>query len=305
MKYLLIKDILSYLEKIGFDFEYDGNENLTVLDFSSIDNLNSKEISWIKDINSFDFDKLLNVEDSLIVCNKTSYTLPRRLNYIKCSNPKGVFFSILKEFFEQRDEEPGIKSSAIVESGMIGYGVQIGHNSYIGKDVKVGNNVIIKNNVTIEGKVSIGDDTIIHTGAVIGKSGFGYYTSSDGRNQKVPHYGGVSIGKYVEVGANVCIDKGAIDNTVIEDYVKINNNCHIAHNVSIGENSLITAGVIISGSTKIEADVYIAPGSIIRNQLKIGKNSYVGMGSVVVKDVDANLLVIGVPAKVIKRIGDD
>lgn len=305
MKKILIGEILTYIKKIGFDFEYNGKDNCIVYSFNSIDNLKSNNISWIKYVDDYDFNNLKNVEDVLIVCNETDRALPKKMNFIKCSNPKSVFFSILEQFFRQEVGDYVIQSTAIVDSHMLGKDVSIGHNSFIGKHVQLGNGVIIKNNVSIEGDVTIGDNTIIHSGTVIGKSGFGYYKDADGRYQKVPHYGGVVIGKYVEIGANVCIDKGALDNTTIEDYVKINNNCHIAHNVSIGENSLITAGVLISGSTIIDSNVYIAPGTVIRNQLSIGKNSYVGMGSIVVKDVDSNILVMGTPAKKIKKIGDE
>lgn len=305
MKSLLIEEVLSYIHEIGFDFKYEGSENLRISYFSSIDNLKSNEISWIKQVQDYDFNNLDGVEDALIICNETDKVLPEKLNFIKCSNPKAVFFSILEHYFKQEADDCVIQATAIVESKTMGDNVSVGHNSYIGKHVQLGSGVTIKNNVSIEGNVTIGDNTIIHSGTIIGKSGFGYYKDADGKYQKVPHYGGVVIGKHVEIGANVCIDKGALDNTVIEDYVKINNKCHIAHNVSIGENSLITAGVLISGSTIIDSNVYIAPGSVIRNQLSIGKNSYVGMGSVVVKNVDSNTLVMGAPAKEVKKIGDE
>lgn len=305
MKPLLIEEILSYIHEIGFDFKYDGNKQLKLSYFSSIDNLKSNEISWIKQVHDYDFNNLNGLEGALIICNETDRVLPEKLSFIKCSNPKAVFFSIIEQFFGQEADDCVIQSTAIVDSHMLGEDVSIGHNSYIGKNVRLGNGVIIKNNVSIEGNVTIGDNTIIHSGAVIGKPGFGYYKDANGKHQKVPHYGGVRIGRFVEIGANTCIDRGTLDDTVIEDFVKISNNCQVAHNVSIGENSLITAGVLISGSTILDSNVYIAPGSVIRNQLSIGKNSYVGMGSVVVKNVDSNILVMGLPAKNIKKIGEE
>lgn len=165
----------------------------------------------------------------------------------------------------------------------------------------IGDNVVIKNNVSIEGKVIIGNNTIIHSGVVIGTDGFGYYQNEEGKNIKVPHYGGVVIGEYVEIGANTCIDRGTLDDTVIGNYVKIDNLCHIGHNCVIEDNSSIVALSMLGGSAEISKNSYIAPGVMIKNQLKIGENSLIGMGAVVTKDVEKNKVVAGVPAKVIRE----
>lgn len=191
--------------------------------------------------------------------------------------------------------------NSVVETNSIGKNVYIGHNCYIGKDVVIGDNVVIKNNVSIEGKVIIGNNAIIHSGVVIGSDGYGYYQDKEGRNIKVPHFGGVIIGENVEIGANTCIDRGTLDNTVIGNNVKIDNLCHIAHNVVIKDNCSVIALSMLGGSVVLEKDSYIAPGAIIKNQLKIGEKSLVGLGAVVIKDVEKNKVVAGVPAKVIKE----
>lgn len=100
----------------------------------------------------------------------------------------------------------------------------------------------------------------------------------------------------MEIGANTCIDKGLIKDTVIHEGVKIDNLVHIGHSVSIGKNSLITAGVIISGSAVIGDNVWLSPGVVIRNGVNIGDNSFVGIHSLVIRKVKDNTKVFGIPA---------
>jgi UDP-3-O-[3-hydroxymyristoyl] glucosamine N-acyltransferase len=113
----------------------------------------------------------------------------------------------------------------------------------------------------------------------------------------VPDYGGVSIGNRVEIGANTCVDRGTLNDTILEDDVKIDNLVHIAHNAIIKKRAYIIAGSIIQGSVTICEDAYIAPGAIIMNQKTVGRNSLIGMGAVVNKDVTENIVVTGYPAK--------
>ena len=182
----------------------------------------------------------------------------------------------------------------------IGKYVAIGHHCYIGKEVVLGDNVIIKNNVVIECPAQIGNNTIIWSGVVIGTDGYGYFKKEDGINYKVPHFGGVIIGKNCEIGANTCIDRGTLADTVIGDNVKIDNLCHIAHNVNIEDNVMITASVVLAGSSTVKEKVYIAPGAIILNQLTVDKNAFVTVGAVAMKNVHENTVVFGNPARVLR-----
>ena len=106
------------------------------------------------------------------------------------------------------------------------------------------------------------------------------------------------IGDNVEIGANTCIDRGTLGDTVIEDGAKIDNLCHIAHNVHLKKNSVIIALSMIAGSCVVEEGAWVAPCSAVREGRTVGKNSLVGLGSVVVKDVPEDTVVMGVPAKV-------
>jgi len=298
-----INDILEYLNNLGLDNKYIGNQQLIINGFCSINNLKNNCITWIKNIDSFKVDNFIGIENLLIVSNEITNirNYDKNINHIFCENPKEVFFSILERFFKQAEYKDYVSPNSVIETNSIGKNVYIGHNCYIGEDVVIGDNVIIKNNVSIEGKVKIGNNTTICSGVVIGSDGYGYYQNNEGRNIKVPHFGGVIIGENVEIGANTCIDRGTLDDTVIGNNVKIDNLCHIAHNVVIKDNCSVIALSMLGGSVVLEKDSYIAPGAIIKNQLNIGEKSLVGLGAVVIKHVEKNKVVAGVPAKVIKE----
>ncbi|MBI2446482.1 MAG: UDP-3-O-(3-hydroxymyristoyl)glucosamine N-acyltransferase, partial [Parcubacteria group bacterium] len=112
-----------------------------------------------------------------------------------------------------------------------------------------------------------------------------------------PHVGGVIIEDGVEIGANTCVDRGALGDTIIREGAKIDNLVHIAHNVIIGKNCRIICLVGIGGSVEIGDDSFIGISASIKNQKKIGKNVTVGMGAVVTKDIPDNTIVIGNPAR--------
>lgn len=299
-----VEDIMRYLDKVNLEYKIAGNSKLMINRYSSLKNIENGSITWIKEIEKFNYTDLKGCSDLIIVsCEAIEIEINKdNICFIICRNPKEVFFTILEEFFKQKEYRGFISGSSVVETKDIGNDAYIGHNCYIGKEVIIEDDVVIKNNVTIEGKVKIGRNTIIHSGVVIGTDGYGYFQNSEGKNMKVPHYGGVIIGRDVEIGANTCIDRGTLDDTVIGDNVKIDNICHIAHNVIIEENCSVIAISMLGGSVVLEKNSYIAPGAIIRNQIVVGENSLVGLGAVVTKDVESNKVVAGIPAKVIKEV---
>lgn len=224
---------------------------------------------------------------------------------ILVDRPKMCFFEIVKYFFLQ-EPQYHISPTAVIKTVNLGKNVSVGSYCSIGEDVIIGDRVIIEDHVQIENHVQIGDDCVISSGVVIGSNGFGYYRDINGNNSVVPHTGGVRIGDHVDIGSNTCIDRGTIEDTVIGDYTKIDNLCHIGHNVKIGKNVFIIALSMIGGSAVLEDEVYVAPGAKIMNQIHIEKNAFVGMGAVVTKNVCENDVVAGVPAQVIrKRLPED
>src|SRR3989338_3147795 len=169
-------------------------------------------------------------------------------------------------------------------------GVYVGHHSKIGKDCVIYPYVIIRE------RVSIGNKVIIHGGTVIGSDGFGFSTVK-GVHHRIPQIGSVIIEDDVEIGANVTIDRARFDKTLIKRGTKIDNLVQIAHNVVVGEHSIIVAQSGISGSTTIGNNVTLAGQSGIIGHISIGDNSVVAAQAGVTKSVPPNACVSGYPAK--------
>jgi UDP-3-O-[3-hydroxymyristoyl] glucosamine N-acyltransferase len=216
------------------------------------------------------------------------------------NNPKLAIAKAGNEFFVEKIT-PEIHPSAIIHpDAQIGKNVYIGPNTVI-ENCTIGDDTIIDANVHIYSPVIIGKHCSVKSGAVLGGMGFGFEKDENGNLFRFPQIGNLFIGDYVEIGANTCIDRGALSDTVIGDYCKINNLCHIAHNNKIGKNVVITAQVNISGSNVIENDVWIAPNASIRGWLTIGKGATIGMGAVVTKDVPAGETWVGNPARKLEK----
>jgi len=140
----------------------------------------------------------------------------------------------------------------------IGRNVNIYPNCYIGTDVTIGDDTILYAGVKVYSGCEIGNDCILHSGAVIGSDGFGHAPGNDGNYKKIPQIGKVIIHDHVEIGANTTIDRATMEATIIHSGVKLDNLIMIAHNVEIGENTVIAAQTGISGSTKIGKSCVIA-----------------------------------------------
>lgn len=171
-------------------------------------------------------------------------------------------------------------NSFIHASAVISEDVFIGNSVYIGENCYIGRNCIIKSNVVINNNVVIKDNCIIRENSVIGGDGFGVEKDENGNNVKIHHYGGVIIENNVEVGALNTIVSGTLKPTRIGAYTKIDDHVHIAHNNNIGENCIITAGVILSGSVTTGNNVWIGPNSTIINSATIGNDVQFGIGAV-------------------------
>ena len=218
---------------------------------------------------------------------------------IVVDNPKIAFSLVGNAFFVQK-EKPGIHPTAIIDpEAQLGKDVYVGPYVHIG-NAKIGDGCRISSFVRIYDNVLIGKNCYFKEGAVIGGPGFGFERDESGNRFRFPQIGKVVIGDHVEVGANSCIDRGALSDTILEDYVKIDNLCQIAHNVHLGKNVVITGCSAVSGSCVLGDDVWVGPNSIIRDQRKIGKNAFIGMGSVVMRNVPEGEVWSGNPAKSIQ-----
>jgi len=184
---------------------------------------------------------------------------------------------------------------------------EIGKNSvihpsaFIGDVCKIGNDCVIHPNVTILVGTVIGDSVIIHSGTVIGSDGFKYCKDKAGHNIKIRHIGRVRIGNDVEIGANCSIDRGFLDETVIEDDVKLDNLVHIAHNVRIGESSLIAGQFGVAGSTTIGKQVMTGGQVGIADHVTIPDGTVIAAKSGVTGSIKEAGIYAGSPALPIRR----
>ena len=182
----------------------------------------------------------------------------------------------------------------IDEGSVIGRNVVIYPFCYVGRHVVVGEDTVIHPNVSIYDRTVIGRRVIIHGGAILGKDGFAYVWDGH-RHKKKPQLGWLEIGDDVEIGANTCIDRGALHKTVVGRGTKIDNLVQIAHNVSVGEHSILVAQVGIAGSTSLGKNVILAGKVGVADHVIIGDNVTAAGGTGITKSVKSNSTVGGNP----------
>jgi len=223
---------------------------------------------------------------------------------IVASNPYS-YFARLSDFLNPlREYASGIHPSAVIDPGAhvspdahiganvwVGEGARIGARSvvmagcHIGEHVTLGEQVRLYPGVSVYHGCILGSHIIVHSGAVIGADGFGI-AMDEGRWLKIPQIGRVIIGDHVEIGANTTIDRGALDDTVIEEGVKLDNQIQVAHNVRIGAHTAIAGCVGIAGSARIGRYCRIGGGAIILGHLQVADEVEVSAGTVITKSID-------------------
>jgi len=169
-------------------------------------------------------------------------------------------------------------------------------NVYIAEDVEIGEGTIIHPNVVIHNGTKIGTNCVIKANTTIGTEGLGYEKNTQGELIKFPQLGGVQLGDDVEIGPSATVRRGALDDTIIGNSVKIGAFCNVGHNCEIGDNSILTCQCVTGGSSIVGKDVMMGIQSIIRNGIHVGDNCVLGAGAVVVKNVGQEVTVIGSPA---------
>jgi len=224
-----------------------------------------------------------------------------RCGLIAVDNPRREFARLVSAFFVRR-VHGGISPAAVVDpSAQLGPDTVVGPGAYIAAGVVVGADCRVgANAVLLEGTV-VGDGTSIGPNSTIGHVGFGYAREDDGTPVLIPHTGGVLIGSNVDIGANTCVDRGTLDDTLIEDHVKIDNLVHIAHNCRIEQGAFVIATAILCGGVRVGPRAWIAPNASVREQLRVGADAVVGLASTVVRDVPDGVTVVGSPAKQVLR----
>ena len=309
-----LKDVI---KTIQCSEDFSNFENFEVYGIETLDNAKDNEMTFLNSIKYKD----LSLKTKAVACI-TSPNLSKFLpkNCVKI-NVKNILFSVTqvsKMFYPTADvDHPDLNllnSDEIKDkypSVKFGKNVLVGKNVYIGKNTSIGSNTIIESNVKIGEKCIIGSSVVIKNsllsrnvniqdGSKIGVKGFGFIPSQK-ENIRTPHIGKVILKDGVEIGANCTIDRGSLDDTVIEKNTFLDNQIHVAHNVKIGKNCMIAGQVGFAGSTIVGDNVVIGGQAGISGHLKIGNNVKIGGGSGVINDIQDNQQVMGYPAVSLKE----
>jgi UDP-3-O-[3-hydroxymyristoyl] glucosamine N-acyltransferase len=294
----------------------EGNPEAAVASFGKIEEAQAGQLAFLANPKYEEY--LYTTGASIIIVADTQeLKQPISATLIKVADAYTAFATLLDKYQQiKRQQLQGIQqpsyvsaSAKIGENVFIGAFVYVGDNAviangakiyphgFIGDNVQVGENSTLHAGVKIYHECIIGNNVTIHAGTVIGSDGFGFAPQADGSLKKVPQIGNVIIEDGVEIGANTTIDRGTIGSTLIKSGVKLDNLLQIAHNVEVGNNSVIAAQAGISGSTKIGNNVMIGGQVGIVGHIKIADGSKINAQSGVSKSIKIpNSAVTGSPA---------
>ncbi len=294
----------------------EGNPSVIVDSFGKIEEAKSNQLAFLANPKYEEF--LYTTDASVIIVNETQeLKQPLTATLIRVQNAYSAFANLLHKYQEIATQQlNGIQQPSYINTtATIGQNVFIGAFTYVSEGVQIGNNVKLFPMVFLGNNVKVGDNTIlhpgvkiyhdcvvcknvtIHSGSVIGGDGFGFAPQADGTYKKVPQIGNVVIEDFVEVGANATIDRATIGSTIIKSGAKLDNLIQIAHNVEVGNNTVIAAQAGVSGSTKIGSNVQIGGQAGIVGHIQIADGTRINAQSGVSKSIKSvNSAVTGSPA---------
>ncbi len=198
------------------------------------------------------------------------------------------YFARLTQLWRQHtrsNDEPLVHASAVIHpTAQIAPSARIGPLCVIERGAHVGANTWLKSNVTLGEDCRIGERCIVHAGVVIGADGFGF-AQFEGRWEKIEQLGAVRVGNDVEIGANTCIDRGALDDTFIEDGVKLDNLVQIGHNVHVGAHTAMAGCAGVAGSARIGANCTVGGGAVVLGHLQLADGVHISAASVVMRSI--------------------
>ncbi len=293
----------------------EGNADIAVASFGKIEEAQQGQLAFLANPKYDDF--LYTTKASIIIVNDTQeFKQPITATLIKVPDAYSAFATLLDKYQQiQQQQLTGIQQPVYIDAtAKIGENVFIGAFAYIGKNVVIGDgtkiypSTFIGDNVTIAQHTIlhpgvkiyhdciIGNNVTIHAGSVIGADGFGFAPQTDGSLKKVPQIGNVLIEDNVEIGSNTCIDRATIGSTIIKSGAKLDNLLQIAHNVEVGNNTVIAAQTGVSGSTKIGNNVMIGGQAGLAGHLTVGDGAKINAQSGLGKSLKPGQSVTSSPA---------
>ncbi|MDA7836432.1 UDP-3-O-(3-hydroxymyristoyl)glucosamine N-acyltransferase [Salibacteraceae bacterium] len=286
----------------------EGDDSIVVNDLSTIENGKPNTLTFLA--NPAYTEYVYTTAASIAIVSKSfkaERSLPSSLSLVKVEDPRLAIAKLMELYAQMAKKPAGVHPSAIIDAtaqisdsvyigpnAVVEAGVKIGARSsiaalsFIGEGASIGSNTVIHERVHIGNRSVIGNECMIQPGVIVGGDGFGFAPNAKNQYQKVVHLGNVVIEDYVEIGAGTTIDRASLGSTIIRKGVKLDNLIQIAHNVEIGENTVIAAQTGIAGSTKIGKNCMIG-GQVgivghltISDEVKIAAQSGIG-GSIKTK----------------------
>jgi UDP-3-O-[3-hydroxymyristoyl] glucosamine N-acyltransferase len=296
--------------------QVEGNPSMAVASFAKIEEAEIGQLAFLANPKYEDY--LYTTKASVIIVNEALEIKPGlTATLIKVPDAYSAFALLLRKYQQMMTQQlTGIQQPSFISpSAKIGENVFIGAFAYIGdhaeisdnakifphvflgNNTKIGQHTILHPGVKIYHDCVIGNNVTIHAGSVIGSDGFGFAPQSDGTYKKVPQIGNVVVEDHVEIGANACIDRATMGSTIIRSGAKLDNLIQIAHNVEVGQNTVIAAQAGVSGSTKIGNNVLIGGQAGIVGHISIADGAKINAQSGVSKTIaNPNSAVTGSPA---------
>lgn len=274
----------------------EGNEQAAVHTFAKIEEGQEGAITFLSNPKYTQY--IYDTKATIVLVNEDlQLEHPVSCTLIRVKDAYGCVAKLMQMYAQSLPKKTGVDSLAFVSpTAQIGKDVYIGPFTFIGEGVKIGDGTRIYPNVTIYDGCQIGQNVTIHAGAVIGADGFGFAPNQEGYD-KIPQLGVVIIEDDVEIGANTCVDRSTMGQTIIHKGVKLDNLIQVAHNCEIGENTVMSAQVGMAGSTKIGAWCMVGGQAGFSGHIKIADKTFVGAQSGVISNTKGNgEQLIGAPA---------
>jgi len=293
----------------------EGNPDVRVNTVAKIEEGHSGALSFLANPKYAHY--IYSSQSSIILVNNDFIAeSPIQATLVRVNNAYESFASLLQLYAQSKKQKQGIEANSFIhdsakigenlylgafsyisENAVIGNSVKIYPNVYIGDSVKIGDNTIVYPNVTIYEECVIGKDCVLHAGSVVGADGFGFASGEDTNYKKIPQIGNVIIEDYVEIGANATIDRATMGSTILRKGVKLDDHVHIAHNVEIGENTVMAAQSGVAGSTKIGKNCMFGGQVGISPHIRIADGVKAGAQAGIPSDIKkAGSIVLGSPA---------
>lgn len=265
-------DLASIVASLGGELH--GDDSIVVTGLASLEAATRDELSFLS--NSRYQSQLVTSQAACVIVGPDMQSVAMSRGVCIVTDQPYLYFARLTQLWKRGldlKKSSGIHPSAVVDADAVVHPTAIvGPLCVVERGARVGANTVLKSRVTVGEDCVLGDRCIVHAGVVIGADGFGFAPNGDSW-EKIEQLGSVKIGNDVEIGANTCIDRGALQDTVIEDGVKLDNLIQIGHNVHVGRHTAMAGCVGVAGSATIGAHCTVGGGAIILGHLKLGSES--------------------------------